>query len=88
MTGASDGLMANTSFPFLSAHTSGRAKSHVGSLFIGDNMRQLLAVLLCLAVPFSVFAAESGYMVTYDGGSLPDIKAGTGIHMFIGQDNV
>ena len=51
-------------------------------------MRQILAVFLCLAVPFSLVAAESGYKVTFDGGSLPDIKAGTGIHMFIERDKV
>jgi hypothetical protein len=51
-------------------------------------MRQILAAFLCLALPFSLFAAESGYKVTFDGGSLPDIKAGTGIHMLIEQDKV
>jgi CxxC motif-containing protein (DUF1111 family) len=51
-------------------------------------MKQFLAVFLSLAFPFSLFAAESGYKVMYDGGSLPDIKAGTTIHMSIGQDKV
>jgi hypothetical protein len=40
-------------------------------------MKQFLAVFLSLAFPFSLLAAESGYKVMYDGGSLPDIKAGT-----------
>lgn len=52
-------------------------------------MKQLLALFLCLAVPFSVLAAESGgYKVIYDGGSLTDLKAGTAIHMIIQQDKV
>jgi CxxC motif-containing protein (DUF1111 family) len=51
-------------------------------------MKSFLALLLCLAIPFSVFAAESGYHVTYDGGSLPNIKSGTGIHMSLEQDKV
>lgn len=51
-------------------------------------MKSLLAVFLCLAIPFSVFAAESGYHVTYDGGSLPDIKAGSGMHLSLTQDKV
>lgn len=52
-------------------------------------MKQLLAVFLCLAIPSSLFANErGGYKVTYDGGSLSDLKAGTGIHLFIAQDKV
>jgi hypothetical protein len=31
----------------------------------------------------SVIAADSGYKVTYDGGSIPDIKAGTGLRLYI-----
>jgi hypothetical protein len=51
-------------------------------------MKQLLAVFLSLAIPLSLFAHDSGYKVMYDGGSLPDLKAGTAIHMTIQQDNV
>jgi hypothetical protein len=52
-------------------------------------MKQLLAVFLCLSIPVSLVASEKGgYKVIYDGGSLPDIKAGTGIHMSIEQDKV
>lgn len=51
-------------------------------------MKQLLAVFLCLAVPFSLFASESGYKVVYDGGSIPDLKTGTGIHLGIQQDKI
>jgi len=51
-------------------------------------MKQFLAVLLCLVIPVAVFGGEVGYKVTYDGGSLPDIKSGTGLHLFIDQDRV
>jgi len=51
-------------------------------------MKSLLAVFLCFAIPFTVFAGETSYKVTYDGGSLPDTKSGTGLHMFIEQDKV
>lgn len=52
-------------------------------------MKRFLAVFLCLAIPMSLLASEKGgYKVTYDGGSLPDIKAGTAIHMSIRQDSV
>ncbi len=51
-------------------------------------MKQILALLLSLAVPFSLFAAESGYHVNYDGGSLPDLKTGAGVHLAIQQDKI
>ena len=51
-------------------------------------MKSFLALLLCIAIPFTVVSAETSYKVTYDGGSLPDIKSGTGVHLFIEQDKV
>jgi len=51
-------------------------------------MKQLLAVLLCIAIPFACFAGDINYKVTYDGGSLPDLKSGTGMHLYIDQDKV
>jgi hypothetical protein len=51
-------------------------------------VKRILALLLSLAVPFSLFAASSGYHVTYDGGSLPDLKTGAGVHLAIQQDKV
>jgi CxxC motif-containing protein (DUF1111 family) len=46
-------------------------------------MKHLIAVLLCIAIPIMAFAGDNSYKVTYDGGSLPDIKAGTGVHLYI-----
>jgi len=47
-------------------------------------MKKTFAMMLCLLVPISVIAADSGgYKVTYDGGSIPDIKAGTGLRLYI-----
>jgi hypothetical protein len=41
-------------------------------------------MLLCIFVPTAVFAAvDNGYKVMYDGGSLPDIKTGTGLKLYI-----
>jgi CxxC motif-containing protein (DUF1111 family) len=51
-------------------------------------MKYTLALLLCFLIPFSVFASETGYKVTYDGGSLPDLKAGTALHLHVDQDKV
>ena len=39
-------------------------------------MKRLIALLLCLLIPSVSFASEPGFKVAYDGGSLPNIKAG------------
>ena len=47
-------------------------------------MKKTLAMLLCIFVPTAVFAAvDNSYKVMYDGGSLPDIKTGTGLKLYI-----
>ena len=51
-------------------------------------MKSLLAVVLCLAIPFTLFAGETSYKVTYDGGSLSDLESGTGMHLFLDSDKV
>src|SRR5581483_1047402 len=51
-------------------------------------MNKFLAVVLCLATPMTLFASESGYKVTYDGGSIADTKAGTGMKLFIDSNQV
>jgi CxxC motif-containing protein (DUF1111 family) len=53
-------------------------------------LRLLLALLLCISIPASTFAADAtnGYKVTYDGGSLPDTKVSTGMRLVISGDHV
>jgi len=51
-------------------------------------MRHTLAAVLCIVIPITLFAADNGYKVTYDGGSLPDTKSGTGVKMFIEQTQI
>lgn len=51
-------------------------------------MKQFLAILMCVVVPVVAFAAESGYKVTYDGGSLSDIKSGTGLKLYIDSNQI
>jgi hypothetical protein len=51
-------------------------------------MRNLVAVLLCIAIPMMAFAGDNSYKVTYDGGSLPDMKAGTGAKLFIDANQI
>jgi len=46
-------------------------------------MKRLLALLLCLLVPTVAFAGENSFKVTYDGGSLPDLKANTSAKLVI-----
>jgi CxxC motif-containing protein (DUF1111 family) len=46
--------------------------------------------LLCCAIPFAanVIAKDSGYAVIYDGGSLPDLKAGAKLKMYIDSNQI
>jgi CxxC motif-containing protein (DUF1111 family) len=50
--------------------------------------RLFTAVLLCFVIPVSLFAKDAGYKVIYDGGSLPDQKAGTGMQLLINGDHI
>ena len=53
-------------------------------------MRRMFALLLCIAIPGAVFAADaqSGYKVNYDGGSLADTKVGSGLKLIINSSTV
>ena len=46
-------------------------------------MKSILALVLCLAIPITVLASDNSYKVTYDGGSIPDLKTGTKVKMYI-----
>lgn len=43
----------------------------------------MLVVILCFVIPLTVFAGDAGYKISYDGGSIPDTKAGTGMKLLI-----
>ena len=53
-------------------------------------LTQAAAVVLCLTVPTMVFAIEKGnvYNIKYDGGSLPDAKAGMDMKLYIDSDKI
>lgn len=52
-------------------------------------MKSIAACLLLVFVPISVFAAgPASYKVVYRGGSLPDIKSGTLLTLFIDSADV
>jgi hypothetical protein len=47
-----------------------------------------LAVVLCVVIPLVAFAGDNAYKVTYDGGSIADAKAGTGMKLFIDPSQI
>jgi hypothetical protein len=51
-------------------------------------MNKLIVIVLCIAMPLTAFAADNGYKVTYDGGSIPETKAGTGMKLIIDANQV
>jgi hypothetical protein len=53
-------------------------------------MRSICALLLCVAIPATVFAgdAQNGYKVAYDGGSLGDVKTGSGLKIIVGASTI
>lgn len=47
-------------------------------------MKSILAVILCIAIPVAMFGAEQpSYKVSYVGGSLTTVKAGSGLKLYI-----
>lgn len=51
-------------------------------------MKSLVAIALCLAIPLTVLASDNAYKVTYDGGSIADTKAGTGMKLSIESNQI
>jgi hypothetical protein len=45
-----------------------------------------LALVLCLVIP--AVASEDGYKVVYDGGSIPEVKTGTQLRLFIESSGI
>jgi hypothetical protein len=50
--------------------------------------RNLFAVILCWTVPMLAFPADNFYKVSYDGGSLSSIKAGSNAKLYIDQTQI
>jgi hypothetical protein len=51
-------------------------------------IQQFAAVLICVALPCASFAHDSSYHITYDGGSVPDVKAGTAMKLFVNPSTI
>jgi hypothetical protein len=47
-------------------------------------MKRFLAIALCIAVSAYLFAAvDNGYKVTYDGGSIAELKSGSDLKLYL-----
>ena len=51
-------------------------------------MRKLFAFFMCIVFPVTAFAGDGGYKIGYDGGSLPNAKAGTEMKLYIDGTNI
>jgi hypothetical protein len=51
-------------------------------------MKRLLAAVLCIVLPIAIFAADNGYKIAYDGGSVPDIKTGTDAKLYFDSNQI
>jgi hypothetical protein len=51
-------------------------------------MKKLLAIFLCILFPISAVAGENGYKIGYDGGSIPDAKAGATMRLVLDGANI
>jgi CxxC motif-containing protein (DUF1111 family) len=52
------------------------------------NMKTVLAIILCVLIPTTAFAGDNSYKVAYDGGSIPDTKAGTDMKLYFDSNQI
>jgi hypothetical protein len=51
-------------------------------------MRKVLAILMCILFPIGAIAGDNGYKISYDGGSIENAKAGTGMKLYLDGSNI
>lgn len=51
-------------------------------------MKKALTLILCMLLPLTALAKENSYKVAYDGGSLPDLKSGATLKLYIEGDRL
>ena len=51
-------------------------------------MKRVIAVSLCLLLPAVLFGGDNGYSVKYDGGSVPEIKTGAELKLYIDANQI
>jgi hypothetical protein len=51
-------------------------------------MRKIVALVLCCTFPALAFAGDNGYKISYDGGSVQNIKSGADARLIIDGTNI
>jgi len=51
-------------------------------------MRVFIALLLCFAMSSWALAGDGAYKLTYDGGSIPNLKTGAGVKLYLDQNQI
>ncbi|HKF48508.1 MAG TPA: hypothetical protein VKB38_14210 [Terracidiphilus sp.] len=51
-------------------------------------MKKFVCLVLCTLFPIAAFASENGYKIVYDGGSVPNVKAGANMRLVIDGTNI
>jgi hypothetical protein len=51
-------------------------------------MNRVIAMLLCLLVPVTALASGNSYKIDYDGGSLPNLKSGAAMKLYLDGDRI
>jgi hypothetical protein len=51
-------------------------------------MKKMLAIVLCILFPAAVVAGDNGCKIGYDGGSIPGVKVGTDVKLYLDGGNI
>jgi hypothetical protein len=51
-------------------------------------MKKFFALVLCLLLPSVALAGDNGYKIAYDGGSIPNLKAGADMRLTMDGTNI
>jgi hypothetical protein len=51
-------------------------------------MKKFLAIILSVALPLAAITTDNSFKVEYDGGSLPNIKAGVGLKVSMDESRI
>ena len=51
-------------------------------------MKKILTLFLCILFPAIAIAGDNSYRIVYDGGSLPNAKAGTDMKLYFDGNNI
>src|SRR5579859_2453353 len=51
-------------------------------------MKTAFVAILCLSLALTAVAGDAGYLVKYDGGSVPELKAGSDVRLHIAGDQI